>query len=90
MPLPACADRRLLLRRTGNDDQEVGRRLRVHHGDVRPVHGLHPAVDRVHDRAAVLAGDRRADVQHVRDEAVLPGLPAARRFGASAGRVLYQ
>lgn len=80
----------LLLCGTGYDDQKIGCRLCVHHGDVRSLYGLHPAVDRVHDRATVFAGDRRSHVQHVRNEAVFSRLRTTGGFRSSAGRLLYQ
>jgi len=64
--------RRLLLCRAGLHDLQERCRLRLHHGDVRPVHGVHSAVDRMHDRTTVLAGYRGPHIQCVRSEALLP------------------
>jgi hypothetical protein len=79
----------LLCRAWLHDLQERGR-LRVHHGDVRPVHGVHSVVDRVHDCTAMLAGYCGPHVQRVRAEAVLPRVPAPRGASPPASCVLHQ
>jgi hypothetical protein len=71
-------------------DLKERRRLRLHHGDVRPIHGVHSAVDRVHDRAAMLAGYCSPNVQRVRSEAVLPRVPAPRGTRPPSCSLLHQ
>lgn len=53
-------DRRLLLRRTGMHDNKVRSRLRVHHGDFRPVLRVYETLGRVHDRPTLFTSHRRA------------------------------
>lgn len=81
--------RRVLLCRTGHNDYQIRRRLCVHHGDIRPIHGIHSSLDRVHDCAAVLPGNCRPHIQYVRIEAILSRLQSARRLSPSAGRLLH-
>lgn len=80
---------RLLLRRAGVHDLQVRRGLRLHHGDLRALPGLHAAVDRVHDRAPLLAGDRLPHVQSLHPQTLLPRVPATGRERPAARRLLH-
>lgn len=70
-------------------DLQVRGGLRLHHGDLRALPGIHATVDRVHDRAALLPGDRLPHVQSLHPQTVLPRVPATGRERPAASRLLH-
>ena len=79
-------DRRLLLRRIGDDDHKIRRGLRLHQLRLRTRDGVHPTLGRVHRDPAVFNRGGGADFWSIPHLPILRGVRNAGRLGSTHRR----